>query len=202
MTLRSRHVVLATGGLLVAVCGWFVADMLRMSARPERQGSGSFTARPAEQEPSPRDPSDFREPNPPVEVARAPESDEPVAPDGAMEDIAHYTLEQAFAKDAPGSSVSVGKEVAIREAFSSEAVTSLGGHLTQVDCKASVCRGELLLPDRQADNRIFSEVVLGGDLGRKVPGAFTVASRKEMPDGSIQAVFFVHPDEVLVNLVD
>jgi len=112
-------------------------------------------------------------------------------------DEASYRLEEAFLNDLEDGSAAKGVEAAVREAFTAPAVTEVGGYLERVACKATVCRGELVLPDLAALDQAMSQLVLSGSLSQTVSGAFTLASRVSQPDGSVRAVFFVHPDEVL-----
>jgi hypothetical protein len=59
-----------------------------------------------------------------------------------------------------------------------------------VTCKQASCRGEVLLDSQEADRAVFSQVFLNQSLD--VPGAISIGTREQLPDGKIRATFFIH----------
>lgn len=188
-------IALAIAGVLSC---WLAVDMLRSSGR-SRTSSAAPVVSPTQ---SPSAAAEVATPR--VNAAPAKEVEQPASETDSDLDRAadepSYRLEEAFLNDVAGGSASKGREAAVREVFASPAVSGVGGYLERIACKATVCRGELVLPDLAALDQTLSQLVLSGGLSQTVPGAFTLASRVSMPDGSLRAVFFVHPDDVLAGV--
>lgn len=120
---------------------------------------------------------------------------------GSNEAVVIETLEASFNADAAPNHASGERELTLQSAFRAEGLGALTDGLFSLSCRASLCRGELNVKSEQADQELFSKVVVQGPLLNDIPGAsFTVARREPLADGSLRVVFFVHPPEVLSRL--
>lgn len=120
---------------------------------------------------------------------------------GSNEAVVIETLEASFSTDAAPNKLSGEREMTLQSAFRAEGLGALTDGLSNLSCRASLCRGELNVKSEQADQELFSKVVVQGPLLNDIPGvSFTIARREPLADGSLRVVFFVHPPEVLSQL--
>jgi hypothetical protein len=105
------------------------------------------------------------------------------------------TLNAEFAADSRQTRESQEKEKAIEGLFSK---ANLGdkGHLQEIICRETICRGTVSITSRESDREVFERTFLSPDFARAVSDAVTVASREEMSDGTLLATFFIHPQSV------
>lgn len=105
------------------------------------------------------------------------------------------TLEAEYTIDALPTREASQRESVIKDLF---AQPELQGKATlaEVDCRENVCRGKVRIFDEQADGEVFGRTFLSPKFASAIQHAVTVTSRKEMPDGTVVATFFVHPQSV------
>jgi hypothetical protein len=74
------------------------------------------------------------------------------------------------------------------------------GRLKNLECKASLCRGEVELANKSKDNLVFERTLMSGAFLREVNQAVSITNRRTLSDGRVIATFFVHPDGALADL--
>ncbi len=136
-----------------------------------------------------------------AEAPAPPDGEAMPAEPGSNEAVVVETLEASFSADAAPDQASGQRELTIQSAFRAEGLSELTDGLSNLSCRASLCRGEVNVKNEQADQELFSKVVVQGPLLNDIPGvSFTIARREPLADGSLRVVFFVHPPEVLSQL--
>ncbi|GMV17381.1 MAG: hypothetical protein HS104_41345 [Polyangiaceae bacterium] len=102
---------------------------------------------------------------------------------------AQYTVDERPTREASR------RETVIEELFAQPELQGKAA-LGEVDCRENICRGMVTMFDEQADGEVFGRTFLSPKFASAIQHAVTVTSRKKMPDGTVVATFFVHPQSV------
>lgn len=129
------------------------------------------------------------------EQVQVPESDQ--ARPGLSD--AGVILEEQFRLDQPATPDSYKRQLNLERLFK-EADLGDAGQLSGVDCKGTICRGEVEIAHRSQDSIVFGRTFLSREFAVEVPGAVSIADRKTLEDGRVVATFFIHPDSSLEAL--
>ena len=100
------------------------------------------------------------------------------------------SLDADYSVDAPPTQEGLRKEGVIKTLFAN---VSGKGQLQEIACREKVCRGVVRIANEEADNEVFSRTFLSSDFVKDIQDAVSVTSRQKMPDGSVLATFFIHP---------
>jgi hypothetical protein len=114
-------------------------------------------------------------------------------PDRSLELAA--TLEAQYAVDMLPTRESLSKERALEALFSQPELGGKG-HLEEVKCRGTICRGVIRITNDASDNEVFTRTFLSSQFMNAIQDAVSVTSREKQADGSIVATFYIHPQSV------